>query len=372
MAVPGKIGHNPPPMTHLFSPLTLKEVTLRNRIGVSPMCQYSSEDGRATDWHLVHLGSRAVGGAGLVIAEATAVTAAGRITPHDAGLWSDDQVEPLQRINRFLRLHGAVPGVQLAHAGRKAGAARPWEGGHHLAEEEGGWEPIGPGAEPFGGRLTRRPRPMTLADIDRVQVAFRAAAERALVAGYEFLEIHAAHGYLLHSFYSPLVNRRTDAYGGSFDNRIRLLLETVRQVRAVWPERFPLAVRLSATDWTPGGWTVEDSIVLGQRLSSEGVDLIDCSSGGASHASLTVLGGARGNQLELAEVIRQASGVGTAAVGGITDAQQADQIIRSGKADIVLLGRELLRDPFWPFHAARALGQTTAGVIPPQVHHWVG
>ena len=277
---------NPP---HLFQPLTIKSVTLRNRIGVSPMCQYSSDDGTATDWHLVHLGSRASGGAGLVIAEATAVSPEGRITPGDAGIWADKHVEPIARINRFVKQQGAVPGIQIAHAGRKASAARPWEGGAHLADNAGGWPTLAPSPLPFGDELNKVPRAMSEADIVRVQGDFVAAAKRALAAGCEWLELHSAHGYLSHEFLSPLTNQRTDKYGGSFENRIRFLLETTRAVRAVWPEKLPLTVRISCTDWVEGGWDIEQSIELARRLKAEGVDLIDCSSGGTvPHAKIPV------------------------------------------------------------------------------------
>jgi 2,4-dienoyl-CoA reductase-like NADH-dependent reductase (Old Yellow Enzyme family) len=341
-------------MPHLFEPLTIKSVTLRNRIGVSPMCMYSSEDGAATDWHLVHLGARAVGGAGLVIAEATAVSPEGRITPGDAGIWADKHVEPLARINRFVKQHGAVPGIQIAHAGRKASAARPWEGGGHLADDAGGWEPIAPSAIAFGDGLDKTPRELTLADIARLQADFAAAAKRALVAGCEWLELHSAHGYLSHEFLSPLSNRRTDRYGGSFENRVRFLLETTRGVRAAWPERLPLTVRLSCTDWVEGGWTIDESVELARRLKTEGVDLIDCSSGGSSAAAKVPVG--PGYQVAFAERIRHETGIATAAVGMITQPAQADEIIRAGRADLVLLAREFLRDPNWPLRAARALG----------------
>lgn len=358
-------------MAALFESLKLKDVTLPNRIGVSPMCQYSSIDGVATEWHRVHLGARAVGGAGLIIVEATAVTPDGRITPHDAGLWDDDQIAPLAEINAFLKSHGAVPAVQLAHAGRKAGSARPWEGGHHLALDGDGWTPLGPTDEPFGGRLPNVPRAMTIEDIKRVQRAFREAAVRALAAGFEMVEIHGAHGYLQHSFFSPLVNHRTDKYGGTFENRTRMMLETVREVRAVWPERLPLAVRLSATDWHPDGWTIDDSIALARLLKQEGVDLIDCSSGGASSVSNTALKGEKRDQIPLAAAVRRGADIATAAVGGITDPQAAEAIIASGQADIVLLGRELLRRPFWPLEAAQALNANTDEVVPPQISHWI-
>ncbi len=351
-------------VTHLFQPLTLKSVTLRNRIGVSPMCQYSSEDGAATDWHLVHLGSRAVGGAGLVIAEATAVSPEGRITPGDAGIWSDHHVEPIARINRFVKQHGAVPGIQIAHAGRKASAARPWEGGAHLADNAGGWPTLAPSALAFGGELPKVPRAMTEADIARVQGDFISATKRALAAGCDWLELHSAHGYLSHEFLSPLTNQRTDRYGGGFDNRIRFLLETTRAVRAVWPERLPLAVRISCTDWVPGGWDIEQSIELARRLKAGGVDLIDCSSGGTVPDAKIPVG--PGYQVPFAERIRKEAAIATAAVGMITTPAQADEIVRQGRADLVLLAREFLRDPYWPMRAARALGHPAAVSTPVQ------
>ncbi|MGA2175347.1 MAG: NADH:flavin oxidoreductase/NADH oxidase [Verrucomicrobiota bacterium] len=343
---------------HLFQPLTIKSVTLRNRIGVSPMCQYSSVDGVATDWHLVHLGARAVGGAGLVIAEATAVSPEGRITPGDAGLWADKHIEPIARVNRFLKEHGAVPAIQIAHAGRKASAARPWEGEAQLADKAGGWETIAPSALAFGGHLPKVPRAMTEADIARVQNEFVAAAKRSLAAGCEFLELHSAHGYLSHEFLSPLTNQRTDRYGGSFENRIRFLLETTRAVRAVWPDRLPFAVRISCTDWVAGGWDIEQSIELARRLKAEGVDLMDCSSGGTVPDAKVPVGA--GYQVPFAERIRREAGLLTAAVGCLTEPAHADEIIRNGRADVVLLAREFLREPYWPRRAARALGQKEA------------
>jgi 2,4-dienoyl-CoA reductase-like NADH-dependent reductase (Old Yellow Enzyme family) len=349
---------------HLFQPLTIKSVTLRNRIGVSPMCQYSSADGVATDWHLVHLGSRAVGGAGLIIAEATAVSPEGRITPGDAGIWADQHVEPIARINRFVKAQGAVPGVQIAHAGRKASAARPWEGGAHLADDRGGWQILAPSPLPFGDDLNKVPRAMTGADIIRVQNEFAAAAKRALAAGCEWLELHSAHGYLSHEFLSPLSNQRTDQYGGSFENRIRFLLETTRAVRAVWPDKLPLAVRISCTDWVEGGWDIGQSIELARRLKAEGVDLIDCSSGGTvPHAKIPV---GPGYQVPFAERIRREANIATAAVGQITEPAHADEIIRNGRADLVLLAREFLREPYWPLKAARVLAQKEALTIPVQ------
>ncbi len=349
---------------HLFQPLTIKSVTLRNRFGVSPMCQYASDDGGANEWHLVHLGARAAGGAGLVIAEASAVSAEGRITPGDAGIWADKHVEPIARINRFIRQQGAVPGIQIAHAGRKASAARPWDGGAHLADEDGGWPTIAPSALAFGAMLTKVPRAMTVADITRVQGKFVAAAKRALAAGCELLEIHSAHGYLSHEFLSPLANHRTDQYGGNFDNRVRFVIETTRAVRAVWPERLPLAVRLSCTDWVPGGWDIEQTVELSRRLKAEGVDLIDCSSGGMVPDAKIPDG--PGYQTPFAERVRREASVATAAVGMITDPAQADEIVRNGRADVVLMAREFLRDPNWPLRAARTLGHKGALAAPVQ------
>ncbi len=348
-------------MPHLFDPLTIKSVTLRNRIGISPMCQYSSEDGVANDWHLVHLGSRAAGGAGLIIAEATAVSPEGRITPGDAGIWADKHIEPLARINRFMKQHGAVPGIQIAHAGRKAGVAVPWAGGALLADSAGGWTPVAPSAVAFGGELSKVPHALTGEEIKQVQAAFVAAAKRSLAAGYEWLELHGAHGYLTHEFLSPLSNQRTDNYGGSFENRIRFLLELARAVRAVWPEHLPYTARLSCSDWAEGGWDIEQSVELCRRLKAEGLDLIDCSSGGAVPNAKIAVG--PGYQVPFAEKIRREAGIATAAVGMISEAKQADAIIRSGQADLVLLAREELRDPYWPAHAAKILGHAAA--VPP-------
>ncbi len=356
-------------MAHLFDSLRLRDITLRNRIGVSPMCQYSSIDGCAGDWHLVHLGSRAVGGAGMIIAEATAVEPIGRITPGDAGLWSDQQIDPLARITRFLRDHGAVAGIQLAHAGRKASAARPWEGAAHLADDQGGWTPVAPSPHAFGDKLTRTPQELSIGDIERVQQAFRAATARAAAAGYELVELHAAHGYLAHSFHSPISNTRGDRYGGTFENRIRFTLETVRQMRAAWPERLPMAVRLSVTDWCPGGWTLEESIDLSRRLKTDGVDLIDCSSGFIAPGVTYPFGA--GWQTPLSEAIRRAADIATACVGMISSASHADEIVRNGRADVVLLAREALRNPYWPVAAARELGRGDSLRLPTQYSHWV-
>jgi 2,4-dienoyl-CoA reductase-like NADH-dependent reductase (Old Yellow Enzyme family) len=339
---------------HLFQPLTIRSVTLRNRIGVSPMCQYSATDGVANNWHYVHYGSRAVGGAGLVIVEATGVAPEGRITPGCMGLWSEKHIEPLARIAKFVKEHGAVAGIQIAHAGRKASADLPWCGGAHLSEAQGGWETIAPSAIAFGGELTKVPRAMTEADILRVQNDFVATAKRALAAGFDWLELHAAHGYLFNEFLSPLSNQRTDKYGGSFENCTRLLLDTTRAIRKVWPDKLPLAVRISAIDWKSGGWQIEDSITLAKLLKAEGVDLMDCSSGGlVPDAKIDVK---PGYQVSFAEKVRHAANIATAAVGFITEAKQAEEIVSGGKADIVLLARQMLVDPYWPAHAAKALG----------------
>jgi len=338
----------------LFTPLALRSVTLRNRVFVSPMCQYSSADGFATDWHLVHLGSRAVGGAAAVILEATAVSPEGRISPHDLGIWKDAHIDALSRITRFIAEQGAVPGIQLAHAGRKASVDVPWRGGRALGESEGGWRPIyAPSAEAFSSR-TPVPAAMTKTDIERVIGDFTRAARRALAAGFKLVELHGAHGYLMHEFLSPLSNTRTDEYGGSFENRIRFATETVDAVRRVWPDELPLIVRLSSTDWADGGWDITQSVELARILHDHGVDLIDASSGGNIVGAQIPLG--PGYQVEFAEAIRRDAGIATGAVGLITDSHQADDIIRSGKADIVILARELLRDPYWPLRAARELG----------------
>jgi len=343
-------------MTSLFDSLTLRGLTLRNRIAVSPMCQYSASDGCANDWHLVHYGGRAAGGAGLVCVEAAAVASEGRISPYDLGLWSDHQVEPLARTARFIAGQGAVPAVQIAHAGRKASTHRPWDGDGIAPPSAGGWERVvAPSAVPFAdGHLV--PHALDETEIVALIAAFATAASRAHAAGMQVIELHAAHGYLLHQFLSPLSNRRTDRYGGSFENRTRLVREVVRAIRAVWPEALPLFVRLSATDWTDGGWDVEQTVALARSLKDDGVDLIDCSSGGN-------VAGARipfepGYQVSFAERVRREAGIPTAAVGLITEAVQANAIVSDGRADLVLLARELLRDPYWPLHAAQALGVT--------------
>lgn len=341
-------------MPHLFEPLRIRGVEFPHRILVSPMCQYSSPNGFAQDWHLVHLGSRAVGRAAAVLTEAAAVTASGRISPVDLGLWSDAHMEPLERIFAFIAAQGSIPGMQLAHAGRKASTREPWRGGKPLAPDEGGWSPIaGPSAIAFAEGY-QVPHALTTAEIAAVVDAFAAAAKRAHSAGARVIEIHAAHGYLLNSFLSPLSNRRTDAYGGTFANRTRIVCEVVTSVRKVWPDSLPLFIRISVTDWAEGGWTVEDSVDLARLVHGLGVDLVDCSSGG-NVAGVRILVGP-GYQTAFAGRIRRESGVPTGAVGMITDPAQADTIVRSGQADVVFLARQFLRDPYWPLLAARALG----------------
>ncbi|RDC63833.1 NADH:flavin oxidoreductase/NADH oxidase [Adhaeribacter pallidiroseus] len=344
-------------MNHLFSPLTVKSITFKNRIVVSPMCQYSSTDGFANDWHLVHLGSRAVGGAALVIAEATAVNPEGRITPHDLGLWQDEHIPFLQRITTFIQQQGAVPGVQLAHAGRKASKSSPWTGSLHLSPTEGGWENVmAPSPVPIN-QETPPPQELTLEQIANVIADFKAAAARALTAGFKVIEIHGAHGYLLHEFLSPLTNQRTDAYGGSFENRTRLVLEVVQAIMEVWPADLPLFVRLSATDWVPdqNSWKLEDSVELARQLKSLGVDLIDCSSGG--NVPVQQIKPGPGYQTPFAQAIRKEAAVLTGAVGLITSSLQADHIIRSEQADMVFIAREFLRDPYFGLTAASELHQ---------------
>jgi len=345
----------------LLAPLTIRGVTLRNRIAMSPMCQYCAHNGFADDWHLVHLGSRAVGGAGLVMAEATAVTPDGRITPGDLGLWSDDHAEPLARIARFVKRMGAVPAIQLAHAGRKASCRIPQEGGAQLSLNGGGWETVAPSPIPF--HPSDRP-PQVLNDdgIRDIICAFVAAARRAVTAGFEVIELHSAHGYLLHEFLSPLSNRRTDAYGGSLENRRRLTVETAVAIREVMPANMPLFVRISATDWVDGGWDLPQSIALSKSLKAAGVDLIDCSSGAlVPHATIPV---GRNFQVPFAEAIRAEADILTGAVGLITDPHQADEIITGGCADLVLLAREMLREPYWAIKAQQTLNQAPSWPLP--------
>ena len=340
-------------MPHLFDPIAFRSLVLANRIVVSPMCEYSSTDGYSNDWHLVHLGSRAVGGAALVMTEATAVTASGRISPQDLGIYDDGHVDGLARIVRFVHDQKTLAGIQLAHAGRKGSTARPWDGGGRLGPEAGGWQPVGPTAAPFAESYPV-PCPLTTVEIAQIVAAFRLAAQRALAAGFDVIEIHAAHGYLIHEFLSPLINTRSDEYGGSFANRVRLCLEIVDAVRAVWPDRLPLFIRISATDWKPGGWDLDQAVALARLLRDHGVDLVDCSSGGAVHDQQITVG--PGYQVPFAERIRRDAAIATGAVGLITDPHQADAIVASEQADVVSLARELLRDPYWPLHAADKLG----------------
>jgi 2,4-dienoyl-CoA reductase-like NADH-dependent reductase (Old Yellow Enzyme family) len=342
-------------MKNLFTPLQIKGVQLKNRITVSPMCQYSSEDGFANNWHLVHLGSMATGGAGLIITEATAVSPEGRITFADLGLWKDEHIAGLKQITEFIEQQGSIAGIQLAHAGRKASHTQPWAGGKQISgNEENGWVTVAPSALPFADG-EEVPLELDQAGIDKVKADFKATAARALQAGFKVAEIHAAHGYLLHQFYSPLSNQRTDKYGGSFENRIRLLLEVTEAVKEAWPEEYPLMVRLSATDWTEGGWTIEDSVKLAVILKEKGVDLIDCSSGGnVPKASIPA---EPGYQVPFAEQIKREAGIATGAVGLITTAQQANDIVQNEQADLVLFARELLRDPHFALRAAHELGE---------------
>jgi 2,4-dienoyl-CoA reductase-like NADH-dependent reductase (Old Yellow Enzyme family) len=339
----------------LFSPFHLRSVVFPNRIGVSPMCEYSSDDGFATDWHLVHLGARAQGGAGLVMLEASAVTPEGRISIGDLGIWKDEHIDKLAQIVRFLHSQGSRAGIQLAHAGRKASMTVPFGGERLLTPEEGRWQTVAPSAIPFSESYSV-PEALDEAEIAGVVSAFADAARRADTAGFDLVEIHAAHGYLLHEFLSPLANQRLDQYGGSFENRTRLLLEITDAVRNAWPEHLPLFIRISATDWVDGGWTPEESVELGRMLRGHGVDLVDVSSGGlVPHAKIPA---GPGFQVPFAERIRKEGGIPTAAVGLITEPQQANEIIANGEADIVLLAREMLRHPYWPLHAAETLGST--------------
>jgi 2,4-dienoyl-CoA reductase-like NADH-dependent reductase (Old Yellow Enzyme family) len=343
-------------MPNLFEPLIIRGVTLRNRIAVSPMCQYSSTNGYATEWHLVHLGSRAVGGAALVTTEAAAVLPEGRISPQDLGIWDDGHVEMLSRVVSFIHQQGALAGMQLAHAGRKASTCAPWRGQGAVPESEGGWQVAGPGSDPFSENYPK-PKPLTIEGIRSVAEAFAQAARRAHHAGFDVVEIHGAHGYLIHEFLSPLSNHRRDEYGGSFENRTRLGREVVKAVRGVWPDSSPLFLRISSTDWEQGGWDPAQSVELARQVKRVGVDLVDCSSGGnLPHAAIPA---GPGFQTPFAERIRREAGVLTGAVGFITSPAQADHIIRSGQSDIVLLAREMLRDPYWPLRAARELAYPT-------------
>jgi len=345
----------------LFSPFQLRSISFPNRIGVSPMCEYSSHDGFAADWHLVHLGARAQGGAGLVILEASAVTPEGRISSADLGIWKDEHIPNLQRIAAFIHSQGARAGIQLAHAGRKGSMSAPFTGERLLQPSEGGWQPVAPSALAFSPAYAV-PQALDQPGIDAVVEAFRLAAHRAFKAGFDLVEIHAAHGYLLHQFLSPLANKRADAYGGSFENRTRLALQVVDAVRAAWPAHLPVLVRISATDWAERGWNVDESVQLARLFREHGVDLVDCSSGGMVPNAQIPLG--PGYQVEFAARIRSEAGIPTAAVGLITDPTQANAIVAQGQADLVLLAREMLRDPYWPLHAAAALGDAVSW--PPQ------
>jgi 2,4-dienoyl-CoA reductase-like NADH-dependent reductase (Old Yellow Enzyme family) len=336
----------------LFGPFKIREIELKNRIVVSPMCEYSAKEGHPQTWHLVHLGSRAIGGAGLVFTEASAVQERGRISSADTGIYEDAHVESWRPIAEFIRSHGAVPGMQIAHAGRKASTMPPWTGGKPVTVRDGGWEPVGPSALPFDAGYTV-PHALSAAEIGEIVGAFKKSAERALAAGFEIIEIHAAHGYLLHQFLSPLSNTRTDEYGGTFENRIRATLKVVRAVREVWPQRLPLFVRVSATDWKEGGWDLAQTIALARELKPLGVDLIDASSGGAVPGVKIPLG--PGYQTGFAEAIRKEAGIATGAVGMISEPVQAETILVTEQADLVFLARELLRDPYWPRRAAKAL-----------------
>lgn len=340
-------------MSKLFSPLKLKDVTLKNRIVISPMCQYSAIDGFANDWHLVHLGSRAVGGAGLIIQEATAVTPEGRISYGDLGLWKDEQVEKLKQIVSFIHAQGAVAGIQLAHAGRKASCELPWNGGEQISEGELSWQPVGPSAVPFKKDQVLIPHELSIKEIQEIVMAFRAAAQRAKEAGYQVVEIHAAHGYLLHEFFSPISNKRSDLYGGSFENRIRLVIDVVEAVQSVWPDNLPVFVRISATDWVDGGWDENDSVQLAAVLKDKGIDLIDTSSGG--NVPDAIIPAAPNYQVPFADKIRNEIGIRTGAVGIIVDGQQAEEILQQEKADLIFIARESLRDPYFPMHAAQML-----------------
>lgn len=337
----------------LFKSLQIRNIQFKNRLVVSPMCMYSSADGFSNNWHLVHLGTRAVGGAGLVFTEATAVTPEGRISPDDLGIWKDEHIQGLKEIVQFLKKQGSVPGIQLAHAGRKASTTSPWKGGKLILEEEGGWKTVAPSAIPFY-KGNPAPEALNSEGLEKVKDDFRAAAKRSLDAGFEVLEIHAAHGYLFHEFLSPLSNKRTDEYGGSFQNRCRLLLEVVSEVRTVWPQELPLFVRISVTDWFEGGWNEESSVKLAGLLKDTGVDLIDCSSGGL--VPNVTIPTKKGYQVRFAEKIKNETGILSGAVGLITEAQQAEEILQKGQADLILLARELLRNPYFPLSAAKELG----------------
>jgi 2,4-dienoyl-CoA reductase-like NADH-dependent reductase (Old Yellow Enzyme family) len=340
-------------MPNLFTPFRIKDVELKNRIAVSPMCQYSSIDGFANDWHMVHLGSRAIGGAALVLTEAAAVSPEGRITASDLGIWKDEHIDLLKKITRFIHQQNAVSGIQLAHAGRKASHREPWNSGTMVAEKDGGWLTVAPSPIPFSTN-GYAPAALTEPGIQKVINDFQAAAKRALIAGFMVIEIHAAHGYLINEFLSPLTNKRTDKYGGSFENRIRFLLEIIQAIKKVWPENYPLLLRISSSDWVEGGWTIDDSVALGEVVKLKGIDVVDCSSGGVVPDAKIVA--VPGYQVPFAEAIKSKTGISTGAVGIIVTPEQAEEIITSGKADMVFLAREMLRDPNFPLRAAYELG----------------
>jgi 2,4-dienoyl-CoA reductase-like NADH-dependent reductase (Old Yellow Enzyme family) len=351
-------------MAKLFEPLSLRSLTLKNRIGVSPMCMYSSQDGHAQEFHVVHQASRAVGGAALVITEATGVEARGRITPYCMGIWSDSHIAPLAKVVEAVKAAGAIAGIQLAHAGRKASTDRPWgpTPSAPLDEAHGGWRIVAPSAIPFSEKH-QTPHALTVPEIKEIQAAFVAAARRSLSAGYQLIELHGAHGYLAHEFLSPLSNKREDEYGGSFDARLRFLLETVALLRQSWPEELPMGVRLSCSDWTEGGWTLEDTVALAKKLKAAGVDFVDCSSGGNVLAKIPV---GPGYQVPFADAVKNQAGIPSAAVGLITEPAQANEILETDKADFVLLAREMLRDPYFANHAAFTLRVPGAAALPPQ------
>ncbi len=339
-------------MAQLFTPFKIRGIELKNRIVVSPMCQYSAQDGFANDWHFVHLGTRAVGGAALVFTEATAVSPEGRISPHDLGIWKDEHIEQLQKITRFIELQGAVPGMQLAHAGRKSSKTEPWNGDKLIPASDGGWKTLAPSPLAFSAD-SDTPLELSKEEINRIVEDFKSAAARALKAGFKVLEIHGAHGYLINEFLSPLSNHRTDEYGGSFDNRMKFLLEVTAAIRSVWPENYPLFLRISASDWSPEGWSVEDSVHLAKVVKEKGIDLIDCSSGGVIPA--VKIPAAPGYQLPFAEAVRKGADIPTGAVGIIVSAEQAEAILAKGQADLIFMAREMLRDPYFPLRAAREL-----------------
>ncbi len=363
-------------MSELFKPFKIKDVVFKNRIGMSPMCQYSSVDGIATDWHMVHLGSRAVGGVGLIMAECTAVSREGRISQGCAGLWDQKHADGLGPIVDFLRNHGAVSGIQISHSGRKGSAATALNGGNHLdASDPDGWHTVGPTSEAFdpdGTRLWKAPQALSLSGIEKIQEQFVDSAKLAADVGYDLLEVHCAHGYLLHSFLTPLVNNRNDSYGGDLNNRARFLLETVEKVRSVWPENRVLSVRLSVHDFVDGGLSLEDTAQVGLWLKERGVDILDCSGGGAVPAARGAIGNRTAEQPDMAGELKASTGLPVMAVGGITDARQAEDLIAASKADIVLLGRELMRDPHWALKAAKALGVDTRHILAEQYGFFVG